>query len=113
MKLGLQPSAHPSHSSRLFAEGVRLVLAPAVCLFIGFFTADFLLSGLYTWPRTSRTLALTCTVAVLSYEFVFKEQSLRAQGASQERGVKAVVYSCVVPYLLGVLALVGLAGLGA
>ncbi len=113
MKLEVDPSIQPSHSSRLFTEGVRLVLAPAVCLLIGFFTADFLLSGVYTWPRTSRTLALTCTVAVLSYEFVFKEQSLRAQGASQERGVKAVIFSCVVPYLLGALALIGLARLGA
>lgn len=113
MKLGLPPTAPASHSSRLFAEGVRLVLAPAICLFIGFFTADFLLSGVYTWPRASRTLALTCTVAVLAYEFVFKEQSLRAQGASQERGVKAVVYSCVVPYLVGALVLIGLARLGA
>lgn len=89
------------------------MLAPAVCLLIGFFTADFLLSGVYTWPRTSRTLALSCTVAVLSYEFVFKEQSLRAPRASQERGVKAVIYSCIVPYLLGALALIGLARLGA
>ena len=112
MKSGLQPSAQPSYSSRLFAEGVRLVLAPVVCLFIGFFTADFLLSGVYTWPRSSRTLALSCTVAVLSYEFVFKEQALRAPQASRERGLRAVIYSCVVPYLLGVLALMGLARLG-
>lgn len=113
MQVGLQPSARPPRGSRLFSEGVRLVLAPSVCLFIGFFTADFLLSGIYTWPRTSRALALTCTAAVLSYEFVFKEQSLRAQDASRERGVRAVLYACVLPYLLGVLALIGLSRLGA
>lgn len=112
MKIGLQPSAPSSFSSRLFTEGVRLVLAPVVCVFIGFFTADFLLSGVYTWPRTSRTLALTCTVAVLSYEFVFKEQALRAQPASRERGLRAMTYSCLVPYLLGVLTLMGLARFG-
>lgn len=99
--------------SRLFADAVRLVIAPAVCLAIGFFTADFFLSGIYTWPRTSRIIALTVTLAVLSYEFVFREQSLRGPTGSPERGLRAVLLSCLLPYLLGFVALLGVARLGA
>jgi hypothetical protein len=107
---GLQsPGGARWHS--IFTEAVRLVIAPAVCLCIGFFTADFLLSGVYTWPRASRVIALTLTVVVLSYEFVFKEQGVRAQGASPNWGLKAVVYSCAAPYVLGFLSLMGLARL--
>ncbi len=92
-----------------FAETVRLGIAPLVLLFIGFFTADFLLSGVYTWPRTSQVLALTLTAAVLSYEFVFKEQRLRFGRAPRTRPARALVYSCLVPYAVGFFALVGLA----
>lgn len=91
-----------------FAEGVRLVIAPLVLLFSGFVTTDFLLSGVYTWPRTSRILALTLTVAILSYEFVYKEQRARPDGGGQ-RARKALVYSCMLPYGAGALALVALA----
>ncbi len=91
-----------------FAQAVRLGIAPLVLLFIGFFTADFLLSGLYTWPRTSRVLALTLTAVVLSYEFVFKEQRLRAGGASGAGPARALVYSCLIPYAVGFFALVAL-----
>lgn len=90
-----------------FAEGVRLVLAPLVLLFSGFVTTDFLLSGVYGWPRTSRILALTLTVAILSYEFVYKEQR-QADGGPQ-RARKALVYSCMLPYGAGALALLALA----
>ena len=92
-----------------FAEAVRLGIAPLVFLFIGFFTADFLLSGVYTWPRTSRVLILTLTAAVLSYEFVFKEQRVWFGTASRARPAKALVYSCLVPYAVGFVALVALA----
>ena len=70
-------------------------------LMSGFFTANFLISGQYTWPRTSRTLALTLTLFVLSYEFVFKEQ--QAQTGSSEQALAAVLYSCVIPYGIGVI----------
>jgi hypothetical protein len=60
-----------------FSDTVRFVLAPLVLLFSGFFTANFIISGAYTWPRTSRTLALTLTVLILSREFVYKEQLSR------------------------------------
>lgn len=90
-----------------FADGIRLVLAPLVLLFSGFVTTDFLLSGVYTWPRTSRILALTLTALILSYEFVYKEQRGREGGLPRAR--KALVYSCMLPYGAGALALVALA----
>ncbi len=94
-----------------FAETVRLIIAPLVLFFGGFFSADFLLSGLYSWPRTSRVLFLTLTVCLLAYEFVYKEQRGRSAHASPHRALKALLYSCVLPYLTGVLMLLALARL--
>lgn len=94
-----------------FAEGVRLVVAPLVLFSSGFFSADFLLSGLYTWPRTSRVVVLTLTVAILSYEFVYKEQRARYATLPGDRPLKALVYSCMIPYAMGALALLALARL--
>lgn len=74
--------------------------------FSGFFTANFLIGGQYTWPRTSRIFALTLTVLVLSYEFVYKEQ--RARSGMGEQARTAVLYSCLIPYVIGVLAMVAL-----
>ncbi|MFQ5931255.1 MAG: hypothetical protein ACE5MM_02485 [Nitrospiraceae bacterium] len=93
------------------AEAVRLIIAPLVLFFGGFFSADFLLSGLYTWPRTSRVLILTLTVCLLAYEFVYKEQRARNPHASHDRALKALLYSCLLPYLTGVLMLLALARL--
>ncbi len=90
----------------VFSETVRLALAPLILLFSGFFTANFVISGLYTWPRTSRALALTLTVLVLSYEFVYKEQLARQVLPDRARWV--VVYSCMIPYLVGWVLMLGL-----
>jgi len=92
-----------------FAESVRFVIAPLILFLSGFFTADFLLSGAYTWPRTSRVLALTLTVAILSYEFVYKEQRARRMDQGTAGPLKALLYSCLLPYGAGALALVALA----
>jgi hypothetical protein len=89
-----------------FSDTVRFVLAPLILLFSGFFTANFLFSGSYTWPRTSRTLALTLTVLILSREFVYKEQLSR--NAAPDRAWSAVLYSCVLPYVIGVLVMLAL-----
>ncbi len=86
-----------------FSESVRFVLAPLVLLFSGFFTANFIISGEYTWPRTSRTLALTLTVLILSREFVYKEQLSHNDLPGRARS--ALLYSCVLPYLLGVVVM--------
>lgn len=97
------PNAVPSapHWHRLFAQVVRYGLAPVLLLFSGFFTANFLISGQYAWPRTTRVLALTLTLLVLSYEFVYKEQ--RARLGSVEQARVALWYSCVIPYVIGVV----------
>jgi hypothetical protein len=103
------PSAGSEHTR--FGSTVRLAIAPLVLCSSGFFTADFLLSGMYTWPRTTRVIVLTITLTVLAYEFVYKEQRLRYPIPSDVRPLKAVLYSCVFPYALGALALIGLARL--
>jgi hypothetical protein len=86
-----------------FSESVRFVLAPLILLFSGFFTANFIISGAYTWPRTSRTLALTLTVLILSHEFVYKERLARKE--SPERARLVVLYSCLFPYVIGVFVM--------
>ncbi|MBA5865643.1 MAG: hypothetical protein GDA67_02975 [Nitrospira sp. CR1.3] len=96
-------SSHSENRSdwhHLFAQTVRYLLAPVIFLSSGFFTANFLISGQYTWPRTSRALALSLTLLVLSYEFVYKEQ--RAGTGSPDQARAALLYSCVIPYVLGI-----------
>jgi len=88
-----------------FAGGVRLVLAPVLLAFAGFFTADFVLSGVYTWPRSSRVMALTLTIAVLAYEFIYKEQQARHPDRPVLQHLRTVLYSCGLPYLAGASAL--------
>jgi len=90
-----------------FADGVRFVVAPVILFISGFSTTDFVLSGAYTWPRTSRVLVLTVTIAVLTYEFVYKEQLTREPDSS--RALKIVLYTCALPYLMGVAVLLLLA----
>lgn len=90
----------------IFPNTVRFVLAPLILLFSGFFTANFIISGAYTWPRTSRTLALTLTVLILSYEFVYKEQLSRNK--LPDRAWSALLYSCALPYVIGVLVMLAL-----
>jgi hypothetical protein len=98
--------ARPGWRHAFFSDSVRFVLAPLLLLFSGFFTANFLISGAYTWPRTSRTLALTLTVLILSREFVYKEQLSRH--IAPDRAWSAVLYSCVLPYVIGLLVMVAL-----
>ena len=88
------------------AGTIRFFIAPLILFIGGFFTTDFVLSGIYTWPRTSKVLVLTITVAVLTYEFVYKEQRARASDASGGAAVKAVLCSCLIPYALGIGALI-------
>lgn len=101
-----QPSARPSWH-RFFSDALRLVLAPILLCSSGFFTANFLLSGRYTWPQTSRTFVLTIAMLVLSYEFIYKEQLARS--ATREAVFRTVLYSCVMPYGIGMVLMVLLA----
>jgi hypothetical protein len=91
---------------QVFAQVVRYALAPAIFLFSGFFTANFFISGQYTWPRTSRALALTLTLLVLAYEFVYKEQ--RARTGSLDQARSALLYACAIPYLIGAAFMIAL-----
>ena len=74
---------------------------------------DFFLSGVYSWPRTSRVIALTFAVIILSYEFVYKEQQSQVADGAGSLPSKVVLFSCVIPYMLGTLALVFLFALSA
>ncbi|MCP9453492.1 MAG: hypothetical protein NNA23_12510 [Nitrospira sp.] len=93
-------SSHkPLNRQKVFASLIRWVLAPLVLWVSGFFTANFVLGGQYSWPQTSRVLVLTATVLILSYEFVYKEQLSLNVSAGQAKA--AVVYACLLPYLVG------------
>jgi hypothetical protein len=94
-------------------DWVRLFIAPALLFLAGFFTMDFLLSGIYTWPRTSRVVVLTLTILVLAYEFVYKEQRARFPDWPPEQTLKVLLYSCLIPYAAGSVALVALFRLAA
>lgn len=95
------------------ADVIRLLIAPMLLFFSGFFTMDFLLSGAYSWPRTSRIMALTLTLAVLIYEFIYKEQKARHPEHSVQQRLRMLLYSCVIPYVVGACALIALARLAA
>ena len=87
---------------------VNLVLAVLLSAWSGFFTMDFLLSGIYTWPRSSRVVTLTCAVVILVYEFIYKEHRSRHAAVTGIAPLRMVVYACMIPYVLGTLALLAL-----
>ena len=89
-----------------FSDLVRFLLAPLVLLLTGLFTANFIINGSYTWSQTSRTLALTLTVLILSREFVYKEQLSR--NAASGHAWSVVLYSCALPYMIGVFVMLAL-----
>ena len=90
---------------------VNLVLAVLLSAWSGFFTMDFLLSGIYTWPRSSRVVTLTCAVIILVYEFIYKEHQARHAAVTGVAPLHMVVYACMIPYMLGTLALLALISL--
>ncbi|MDR4480152.1 MAG: hypothetical protein R3B37_10480 [Nitrospira sp.] len=103
-----QRSARPSWHV-FFSVALRYALAPLLCVFSGFFTANFIVSGHYTWPRTSRVFVLTLTLLILGYEFIYKDHTVRS--TLPDRAFNAVLYSCMIPYALGILMMLGLAKL--
>jgi hypothetical protein len=106
MRLETQSTDFVSRWPRRFANAVRFLIAPVLLFSGGFSTADFVLSGLYTWPRTSRVLVLTLTMAVLAYEFVYKEQKALEPNRPGSFATRVLITSCVLPYVLGIVALV-------
>jgi ABC-type multidrug transport system permease subunit len=103
-----QRSARPGWHV-FFSHSLRYALAPFLFVSSGFFTSNFIMSGHYTWPRTSRVFVLTLTLLILGYEFVYKDRTV--QSASPDRAFNAVLYSCMIPYALGVAMMLGLAKL--
>lgn len=85
---------------------VQFVLAPLILLLNGYFTANVLLSGHYTWTRTTQTVALILTALILSREFVYKELLLRTESPGRARS--ALLYWCAIPYVIGVMVMVAL-----
>ena len=87
---------------------VNLALAFLLSAWSGFFTMDFMLSGVYTWPRSSRVITLTFAVIILVYEFIYKEHQARHAAITGIAPLNVVFYSCLIPYILGSLALLAL-----
>ncbi|MFO0774664.1 MAG: hypothetical protein U0172_08380 [Nitrospiraceae bacterium] len=88
------------------ASGVRYGLAPLLFLWSGFFTTDFIFSGAYTWPRTSRVFVLTLTLFILAYEFVYKAALTSTPPQSEAQARRLVRVTCLIPYAVGILLLV-------
>ena len=103
-----QRSARPNWHL-FFSQALRYGVAPVLFISSGFFTSNFIMSGHYTWPRTSRVFVLTLTLLILAYEFIYKDSAARS--TSPDRAFNAVLYSCMIPYALGVLVMLGVAKL--
>ena len=107
------PDSHTTGFRRLPVSAlITLVIAVFLSAWSGFFIMDFLLSGIYTWIRSSRALALICAIFILSYEFVYKEHHARHAVLTGIAPLKVVWYCCVIPYLAGMLALLALVNFG-
>ena len=65
---------------------------------------DFLLSGIYTWPRQSRR-GPPPQFVILVYEFIYKEHQTRHAAITGTAPLRVVVYTCMIPYALGTMAL--------
>ena len=103
------PDAHATGFGKLpLSAIVNLALAVLLSAWSGFFTMDFLLSGIYTWPRSSRVATLTCVVVILAYEFIYKEHQARHAAVTGIVPLQMVIYTCLIPYMLGTLALLAL-----
>ena len=72
---------------------------------------DFLLSGIYTWPRVSRALVLMGAAVIHSYEFVYKEQCYWALAQGESWNAKILFYTSALPFMLGSLALLAFVNL--
>lgn len=94
-------------SNRLTAMVAKLQLALAFLLFgwAGFFMMDFLLSGVYTWPRVSRALVLIGAALIHSYEFVYKEQRAQMLAEGRPWHPRTLIQVSILPFMIGSLAL--------
>ena len=90
---------------------VQLIIAVVVLFWSGFFTLEFLLRGVLTWPQASRVVTLTLVCFILGYEFVYKEAKSQPRIKPESSPLKTVCYSCLIPYMLGGMTLLALLGL--
>jgi len=90
------------------AKTVQLIIAGAVLYWSGFFTLEFLIHGVWTWPQASRVITLTLVCLILAYEFVYKEATSSSQTTFDSSPLKTVCFSCLIPYMLGGLSLLAL-----
>lgn len=100
----------PMGSSKLSTWFLFGVLAPIVCAFSGFHAASYLLAGLYTWPRTSRVLVLIAGMLIFSYEFIFKQTAPPLASGKTLPPKTWVLYTCMIPFVIGAGALAIMAG---
>lgn len=110
----MSTEAHVSSRSVLspvFRQIIRFAIAPLALSFSGFHVMDFLLSGVYSWPRTSRILVVILAMIILSYEFVYKETLAQMPPGEKQGGLKVVLFSCLIPFMVGSFALVFLLAL--
>ena len=106
----IQPISEKSNRLPLPAI-IHLILAVLLMAWSGFFTMDFLLSGMYTFPRASQAITLTFAMIILSYEFIYKEHLAQYSTMTKILPIKVVFYSCIIPYMIGGLALLLLGNL--
>ena len=106
-ELALSRSMGSNTLSTLF---LYYVLSPLLCAFSGFHLTSYLLVGLYTWPRTSRTIVLTLGSLIFVYEFIFKSQAPQfASGKAWTQG-KWVLYTSLIPFVFGVVTFMAAVG---
>lgn len=104
MNASSQPIPEKSTHLPLTAK-INLCLAVGLMAWSGFFTLDFFLSGVFTFPRNSRAITLTLAMIILAYEFIYEEHRTRYAGITGIPAKKVVLYSCIIPYMVGSLAL--------
>ena len=97
-------------SNKLSTLFLYFVLSPVLCAFSGFHLTSYLLVGLYTWPRTSRTLVLTIGTLIFVYEFIFKSQAPQfGSGKALTQG-EWVLYISLIPFVCGVATFMAAVG---
>ena len=97
-------------SNKLSILFLYFVLSPLLCAFSGFHMTSYLLVGLYTWPRTSRTIVLTVGTLIFVYEFILKSQAPQFTSGKLWSQGEWVLYTSLIPFVCGVATFLAAAG---
>ncbi len=100
----------PAVSNKLSTLFLYYVLSPVLCAFTGFHLMSYVMVGLYTWPRTSRTMVLMIGTGIFVYEFIFKSLPPKFLSEKPWSQYEWVLYMGLIPFVCGVGVLVVLAG---